>query len=88
MTVTFEIHGQEFIALNGGPQYKFTEAISLLVTCESQAEVDRLWGALTEGGEESRAAGSRIGTASPGRSSLPPSARCSATRTRPKRNGP
>ena len=52
LTVAFELDGQEFTALNGGPQYKFTEAMSLMVNCESQAEVDRLWGALTEGGEE------------------------------------
>ena len=52
MTVTFQLDGQEFIALNGGPQFPFTEAISLSVTCESQAEVDQLWEALTEGGEE------------------------------------
>ena len=52
MIVNFELGGQEFIALNGGPQYQFTEAVSLLVNCENQAEVDRLWGKLTEGGEE------------------------------------
>ena len=52
MIVAFELAGQEFFALNGGPQYKFTEAVSLLVNCENQAEVDRLWGKLTEGGEE------------------------------------
>lgn len=52
LTVAFELAGQEFVALNGGPVFKFTEAISLLVNCEDQAEVDRLWDALTEGGEE------------------------------------
>jgi predicted 3-demethylubiquinone-9 3-methyltransferase (glyoxalase superfamily) len=53
MTVAFEIDGQEFIALNGGPEYKFTPAISLMVNCETQAEVDELWGKLTaNGGEE------------------------------------
>jgi len=52
MTATFELDGQEFIALNGGPQYKFTEAISFLVNCKSQKEVDELWSKLTEGGEE------------------------------------
>jgi len=52
--VTFEVHGQRFMALNGGPQFKFTEAISLYVDCETQNEVDRLWAALTaNGGEES-----------------------------------
>jgi predicted 3-demethylubiquinone-9 3-methyltransferase (glyoxalase superfamily) len=52
MTVTFQIEGQEFTALNGGPQFKFTEAISLLVNCETQQEVDELWEKLSEGGEE------------------------------------
>jgi predicted 3-demethylubiquinone-9 3-methyltransferase (glyoxalase superfamily) len=53
MTVAFDLAGQEFIALNGGPEYSFTPAISLFVRCEDQAEVDRLWTALTDGGEES-----------------------------------
>ena len=52
MTVTFQIEGQEFIALNGGPHYSFTPAISLLVNCENQAEVDDLWSKLTAGGKE------------------------------------
>ncbi len=52
MTVNFQLEGQEFIALNGGPEYKFTHAISLYVNCETQAEVDTLWAKLTEGGEE------------------------------------
>ena len=54
MSVTFELDGQEFMAFNAGPQFKFTEAISLFVSCETQAEVDELWGKLTTGGEESR----------------------------------
>jgi predicted 3-demethylubiquinone-9 3-methyltransferase (glyoxalase superfamily) len=55
MTVNFELDGQEFIALNGGPEFKFTEAISLMAHCDSQEEVDRLWEKLTEnGGEESQ----------------------------------
>ena len=53
MTVNFQLEGQEFIALNGGPMYKFTEAISLLVDCDTQKEVDDLWSRLTAGGEES-----------------------------------
>ena len=54
MTISFELGGQEFTALNGGPEFKFTEAISLVVNCEDQAEVDRLWNQLTaDGGEES-----------------------------------
>ena len=50
MGVSFELEGQEFKALNGGPQFKFTPAISLFVNCESQAEVDELWQRLTAGG--------------------------------------
>jgi predicted 3-demethylubiquinone-9 3-methyltransferase (glyoxalase superfamily) len=52
MTVDFELDGQEFVALNGGPQYTFTEAISFQVFCETQEEVDRYWSTLSEGGEE------------------------------------
>ena len=52
MTVSFELDGQPMAALNGGPQYEFTEAISFQVGCESQDEVDRLWNALTDGGVE------------------------------------
>jgi predicted 3-demethylubiquinone-9 3-methyltransferase (glyoxalase superfamily) len=52
MMVTFQIEGQEFMALNGGPQYSFTPAISLFVHCETQAEVDDLWTKLTAGGKE------------------------------------
>jgi predicted 3-demethylubiquinone-9 3-methyltransferase (glyoxalase superfamily) len=52
---TFEIAGQQFMTLNGGPMYKFNEAISLYVNCDSQEEVDRLWAQLTaDGGSESR----------------------------------
>lgn len=51
---TFRLAGQQFHALNGGPQYKFTEAISLFVNCESQEEVDELWEKLAKGGEKSR----------------------------------
>ena len=54
MTVGFRIAGQEFTALNGGPQFPFTEAVSLYVHCEDQDEVDRFWSQLTEGGEESQ----------------------------------
>jgi predicted 3-demethylubiquinone-9 3-methyltransferase (glyoxalase superfamily) len=52
MTVGFQLDGQDFTALNGGPQFKFTEAISLVVNCETQAEVDDLWQKLSAGGEE------------------------------------
>jgi predicted 3-demethylubiquinone-9 3-methyltransferase (glyoxalase superfamily) len=53
-TVSFELDGQEFIALNAGPQFKFTEAISFFVSCESQEEVDYYWEKLLAGGEESQ----------------------------------
>jgi predicted 3-demethylubiquinone-9 3-methyltransferase (glyoxalase superfamily) len=52
MTGTFQLEGQEFMALNGGPDHKFTEAISFFVDCKTQEEVDELWNKLTEGGEE------------------------------------
>jgi predicted 3-demethylubiquinone-9 3-methyltransferase (glyoxalase superfamily) len=52
MTVRFILDGQEFLALNGGPAFTFSPAISLVVHCETQAEVDRLWETLTAGGEE------------------------------------
>jgi predicted 3-demethylubiquinone-9 3-methyltransferase (glyoxalase superfamily) len=52
MLVTFELAGQKFHALNAGPQYKFNESISLLVECETQAEVDEFWSKLTERGED------------------------------------
>jgi predicted 3-demethylubiquinone-9 3-methyltransferase (glyoxalase superfamily) len=52
MSATFVLEGQEFFALNGGPKYKFTPAISLFVNCETQAEVDDLWAKLTAGGRE------------------------------------
>jgi predicted 3-demethylubiquinone-9 3-methyltransferase (glyoxalase superfamily) len=52
LTATFELGGQEFMALNGGPQFKFTEAISLYVDCADQREVDDLWSKLTAGGGE------------------------------------
>jgi predicted 3-demethylubiquinone-9 3-methyltransferase (glyoxalase superfamily) len=51
MTAQFSLGGQEFIALNGGPMHKFTDAISFSVSCETQAEVDRYWEKLTAGGE-------------------------------------
>ncbi|PXY24829.1 hypothetical protein DI005_04475 [Prauserella sp. PE36] len=52
LVVNFELDGQQFVALNGGPQFAFTEAFSIFVTCDSQAEVDELWNTLTEEGEE------------------------------------
>jgi predicted 3-demethylubiquinone-9 3-methyltransferase (glyoxalase superfamily) len=52
MTVEFEIEGQRFVALNGGPHFKFNEAVSFQVHCQTQEEIDAYWGKLTEGGEE------------------------------------
>lgn len=54
MSATFELEGQKFMALNGGPLFKFTEAISFFVNCETQQEVDELWEKLSAGGEKSR----------------------------------
>jgi predicted 3-demethylubiquinone-9 3-methyltransferase (glyoxalase superfamily) len=54
MTGTFQIEGQEFYVLNGGPQYKFTPAVSLFVNCETQEEVDELWEKLSAGGRKDR----------------------------------
>ena len=52
MTVEFELEGQKIVGLNGGPTYTFTEAVSFVVNCETQDEVDRFWSQLSEGGEE------------------------------------
>jgi predicted 3-demethylubiquinone-9 3-methyltransferase (glyoxalase superfamily) len=52
MTVEFQLEGQDFIALNGGPLFKFTEAISFVISCKTQAEVDRFWKRLSAGGKE------------------------------------
>ena len=54
MSATFQLQDQELMALNGGPQFKFTEAISFFVNCETQQEVDELWEKLSEGGEKGR----------------------------------
>lgn len=54
MTVEFELRGQRFVAINGGPQFPFTEAVSFQITCETQDEVDFFWEKLTEGGAESQ----------------------------------
>jgi len=54
MTATFQLDGQEFAALNGGPLFKFTEAISFVVNCKTQEEVNEFWEKLSEGGEKSR----------------------------------
>lgn len=54
MTVAFELDGQKFTALNGGPHFKFTEAISFMINCETQAEIDHYWNKLSEGGRPNR----------------------------------
>ncbi len=54
MTATFELEGQEYVALNGGPHFKFTEAISFVLNCDTQDEVDYFWEKLSAGGEKSR----------------------------------
>src|SRR5690606_12783783 len=52
MTINFELHGQEYLALNGGPYFEFNEAVSFIVNCENQQEVDHFWSKLSEGGQE------------------------------------
>lgn len=54
MTAEFELEGQEFVLLNGGPRFQFTEAVSFVVNCETQEEVDYFWEKLSEGGQKSR----------------------------------
>src|ERR1041385_8589640 len=53
MTVSFELNGQQFVALNGGPHFTFTEAISFVVNCDNQQEIDEYWNKLSEGGKPS-----------------------------------
>jgi len=53
MVVTFDLNGSKFMGLNGGPHFKFNEAVSFVVNCDTQDEIDYYWGKLTEGGEES-----------------------------------
>ncbi len=54
MVVIFELKGQKFMALNGGPEYKFNKAVSFVVNCETQEEIDFYWEKLTEGGQEGK----------------------------------
>ena len=54
MTVAFQLDGQDFVALNGGPHFRFTEAVSLVANCETQGEIDALWEKLSAGGQKSR----------------------------------
>ena len=59
LTVDFTLAGTKYLGLNGGPKFPFTEAVSFIINCDTQEEVDRLWAALSEGARRSRAAGSR-----------------------------
>lgn len=54
MVVIFELNGTRFMALNGGPEYKFSEAVSFVISCETQVEIDMYWSKLTEGGQEGK----------------------------------
>ena len=81
MTVSFELDGQQFLALNGGPQYTFSEAISFQVFCETQDEVDAYWSKLSEGGEEGPCGWLKDRFGLPGRSSRQPSPGCWPTPT-------
>ena len=79
MTVSFELGGQKFLALNGGPQFTFSEAISFQVSCQNQEEVDHFWSKLSEGGEEGPCGWLRTSSASRGRSFRRSCRNCSAT---------
>jgi len=72
MTVEFEINGRPFVALNGGPEFTFSEAISFQIACDSQEEADRYWTSWARAASSGRAAGSRTSSGCPGRS-FPPS---------------
>ena len=77
MAVEFELDGEQFAALNGGPLFKFSEAISFQIRCDDQNEVDYFWAKLTDDGDgRTCAAGSRTDTASPGRSCPRSCSRC------------
>ena len=87
MSVIFQLNGEEFYALNGGPVFKFSEAISFFVNCETQQEVDDLWERLSEGGHNHSAGGSRINMVFPGKSFPPLWGRCCKTKTRRNQKG-
>jgi predicted 3-demethylubiquinone-9 3-methyltransferase (glyoxalase superfamily) len=87
MGATFQLEGQQFYALNGGPQFKFTPAISLFVNCETQQEVDDLWKKLSAGGREDQCGWLQDKYGLPGKSSRLSWARCWATRTPRRRTG-
>ena len=88
MTVRFELDGLPVTALNGGPHFKLTEAFSMSVDCADQAEVDRYWNALIEGGgQPSQCGWLKDRFASPGRSCRAPCPGCWPTRTAPRPSG-
>ena len=88
MSVQFELEGQRFMALNAGPLYKFTEAIAFFVGCDTQQEIDELWGKLVaDGGEPSRCGWLRTSSACRGESFRTHSVRCWATRIRRRQGG-
>jgi len=68
LTVLFQLDGEEFLALNGGPHFKFSPAISFIANCGTQKEIDELWKKLSEGGKPNNAAGSGTNSAFRGRS--------------------
>lgn len=86
ISVTFQLEGQDFYALNGGPQFKFTEAISLFVSCETQAEIDTLWEKLSMGGAPGRCGWLKTSSACPGRSFRRCQASCWETKIPKKLN--
>jgi predicted 3-demethylubiquinone-9 3-methyltransferase (glyoxalase superfamily) len=88
MVVNFELDGQRFMGLNGGPQYQFSEAISFEVPCADQAEVDHYWNALSEGGKEGPCGWLKDRFGVSWRSSPGASSSSSATLTRRGRSGP
>jgi len=81
MTVEFELDGQRFVAINGGPEFTFSEAVSFLITCEDQDEVDYFWAKLGEGGQEGPCGWLKTSTGCPGRSSRRGWTSCSPTPT-------
>ena len=87
MTVEYELDGQRCVHIDGGPQFTFSEAVSFQIDCADQAEVDHYWTRWSTAARSRSAAGSRTGTASPGRSSPPAWTSSSATPTRAGRSG-
>lgn len=83
MTIAFKMFGQEFVALNGGPHFKFNEAVSFVVNCRTQKEIDYYWKKLSAGGHEGQCGWPRTSSASPGRWRRSRLKNGSAARTRP-----